>query len=141
MSEELSSMSEESMEWKAPADNIDNKISQSSTSTEFSIEPQKFSSPFEAREKGRTEFLELLHSANTRTLVEYLFKAGVKIEKIDELPVAWKTHFKDKKFKNDTYTWRNPKLYFITKEEAAQFALAELLRRINDESISFDMAA
>lgn len=85
----------------------------------------------ESRDRGRREFGELLRATNLRALVRYIEDGLGKLDQLPEIPDGWKKYFHFSGFRSSDYTWRNPKLYLLTKKSAAVFALEELLRRLS----------
>jgi hypothetical protein len=106
---------------------------QGSREVRVSIEPEKLPSLSELAKEGRSEFLTILREADIRSLVRYIERSGLKADEIPQLAPLWKAYFRTKEFRRKPYTWRNPKLHFVTPQSVATIAVRELLARLSDK--------
>jgi hypothetical protein len=102
------------------------------------IEPKPTSSPSEWVEGGRAKFCALLRTTDIRSLVQYLTKAGVKIDELVDVPEPLRIRFASKEFKRLPYTWRNPGLYLLADRFVVELAYAELSARIRSHDPSLE---
>lgn len=81
---------------------------------------------------SQESFTEHLKGAGLRTLIGYIEAGDVDLGKIDEISSEWKKKIEDIKKEKDSFTMVNPKLSFLSKRKAAELALKELMRRMEE---------
>ncbi|MFH1598432.1 MAG: hypothetical protein ABIB97_05215 [Patescibacteria group bacterium] len=91
----------------------------------------------EIRSSRREKFAGHLEKAGPRTLIEYIKKGGIDLENVKGLRQEWKGIIERIKEKGGGIHWQNPKMYFLSKREAANMALEELQDRFARGQIKY----
>ena len=84
------------------------------------------------RESNKEKFVTHLQKANLRNLIAYIELGGLKIKDNKNISESWQVKLDDIKKKENSLIM-NPKLLLISKGQASEMALEELLRRIKED--------
>lgn len=86
--------------------------------------------PIEAADASRSRFIAVLKSADIPSLVQYLVKAGAKVDELEALPAPFREYLASADFKRQPSNWINPTIYALADRTVIELSLNELISRL-----------